>query len=457
MTDTKTFLQKIDAHKPKRPISNNTVSNPDAYALAALEKAERAVADATEGTRNQTLNDQAHALFRRFVLNDKLLDFDVRERLGSAALSTGLTERETDATLQSAYDGAVAKGAEKPPEKQAVDPLAGIFTADMIGDDEGEPLVVHIPNMLTAGYSMIGGSPKVGKSWLVLDLALACAAGGLAMGQVSVEPRAVLYLALEDGKRRIRHRMNQLRHGKPKNLSIITELQPGCTGLGTINAWLARHTDDEHPPLVIVDTLATIQPPMATNSTNAYTLDYEFGRQMKQAADKVPGAAILAVHHNRKGDAVDFIHKLSGSVGVTAACDNILALSRDRGSDTATLSVTGKDLTHEDDYALKRDGALWVINGADMAEAAVAAREQKQIGNLGDRASEILARVESRGKRGETTCAADVVDILPGNQASPYLGRLEKAGRIQKIRRGTYFPVGMLYAAEPFSPAAHGG
>lgn len=451
-----TFLDAIDPPKPKK-LTLAAITDASAYALGALQSAEHAVSSAVEGTRNDTLNREAYALHRRFTLNDLLARDTVDERLGLAATNAGLTWSEAEATLGSAWDGAAADGAEPVPAENIQvslpecksDPLANMMTADQLGNEVAEPIVVHIENMLTAGYSILGGSPKVGKSWLVLDLALACAAGGLAMGTVSVEPRAVLYLALEDGKRRIRHRMQQLRHGQPRNLNILTELQEGYTGIATIKAWLARHANDAHPPMVIVDTLATIRPVMATNTSNAYDIDYEFGRQMKAAADSVPGAAILAVSHNRKGAADDFIHKISGSIGVTAACDCILALSRDRGSDTATLSITGKDLTNEDDYALVRDGALWVINGADMAEAAESARDRKQVGNLGERSAEVLAAVEERGQRGETTSAEDLAHILPADQASPYLGRLHKSGRIQRVARGRYFPAGMLYAAEP--------
>ncbi|MES5380384.1 AAA family ATPase [Mycolicibacterium conceptionense] len=451
------FLDRI-APKPNPKPALTVVTNADKYAKAALENAERAVAGAVEGTRNQTLNNEALSLFRRFVLSGKLDETVVRDVLHGAAQTAGLPDSEIAATLNSAYNGAVQKGAEplaeREPRTTGVDPLAGMFTADEIGDDEGDPLVVHIPNMLTAGYSILGGSPKVGKSWLVLDIALACARGGLAMGNVSVKPRAVLYMALEDGKRRIRSRMNVLKHGKPKNLHILTELADGYSGLDTIKFWLDQHRNDEHPPLVIVDTLATIRPVVAANSSNAYDIDYEFGREMKKAADSVKGAAILAVHHNRKGDATDFIHKLSGSVGVTAACDCILALGRERGSDTAILSVTGKDLEREDDYSLQRDGALWTINGADMEEAAVAAAEQKHIGKLGDRSGEVLAVIEERGRRNELTVAADIGGIIPATQASSYLDRLFKAGRIQKIHRGAYFPVGVMYLNAAESPEA---
>ena len=437
MTDG--FLRNIGAIKPT-------------YAEKAMTDELATLSATPEGRRNDQLNVTALKLAKLPIDRDML-----RGKLIGACNTNGLTDdglHAVEATIDSAFQKADIDGPREVPQRKA-DPLAGITTADVMAQKDYGPLVMHVPGVVTGGYSILGGSPKVGKSWLVLDLALACAAGGLALGTVSVQPRHVLLMALEDGERRLTDRMRKLNHGTPKNLHIITDLQPGCTGIETVRAWLARHAQDTHPPLVIIDTLATIQPVVPSNSSNAYNVDYEFGRELKTAADSVPGAAVLAVHHNRKGDAADFIHKLSGSVGVTAACDCILALSRDRGSGHATLSVTGKDLEREDDYSLVRNGPLWEVNGADLDTAAELAHQQRAIGNLGERAGEILEIVNKRGLLGETTRAADCVEVVTKQQAGSYLSRLEESGRIQKITRGVYFPAGLKYGAE--SPdAGHG-
>ena len=46
---------------------------------------------------------------------------------------------------------------------------------------------------------MLAGGPKVGKSWMALDIGLAVASGEPALGAVEVSAGPVLYLALEDG------------------------------------------------------------------------------------------------------------------------------------------------------------------------------------------------------------------------------------------------------------------
>ncbi len=76
--------------------------------------------------------------------------------------------------------------------------------------EEFPPLRWIVPDLIPAGLSLLVGAPKVGKSWAALDVALAVAAGGKALGGIAVEAGGVLYLALEDGPRRVADRMRLL-------------------------------------------------------------------------------------------------------------------------------------------------------------------------------------------------------------------------------------------------------
>jgi hypothetical protein len=49
--------------------------------------------------------------------------------------------------------------------------------------------------------------PKLGKSWWAYDASIAVATGGKAMGSVDCEQGDVLYLALEDNRRRVKDRL----------------------------------------------------------------------------------------------------------------------------------------------------------------------------------------------------------------------------------------------------------
>src|SRR5690348_2217418 len=71
---------------------------------------------------------------------------------------------------------------------------------------EYEDMTWAVPNLLPEGLTILAGKQKMGKSFLVLNLAVAVANGGYALGKLPVDKRGVLYLALEDGPRRIQER-----------------------------------------------------------------------------------------------------------------------------------------------------------------------------------------------------------------------------------------------------------
>ena len=75
---------------------------------------------------------------------------------------------------------------------------------------EFEPVRYVLPKFIPEGVAArLPGRPKIEKSWLVLDLCLAAAAETYFAG---IKPRGgdVLYLALEDGKRRLKRRIDKL-------------------------------------------------------------------------------------------------------------------------------------------------------------------------------------------------------------------------------------------------------
>src|SRR3712207_6932590 len=49
-----------------------------------------------------------------------------------------------------------------------------------------------VPGYIVEGLTLLGGKPKLGKSWLLLGIAIAVATGGVALGGVPVEAGDVL-------------------------------------------------------------------------------------------------------------------------------------------------------------------------------------------------------------------------------------------------------------------------
>ncbi len=73
------------------------------------------------------------------------------------------------------------------------------------------PVQYVIPGYVAEGCTILAGAPKLGKSWLALEWAIAKATGGSAWGRIQTgEPGDTLYLALEDNDRRLQSRMDRL-------------------------------------------------------------------------------------------------------------------------------------------------------------------------------------------------------------------------------------------------------
>ena len=69
--------------------------------------------------------------------------------------------------------------------------------AELLAAELPEPRCA-VDGLIPEGLAFMCGAPKLGKCWLGLGLAIAVAAGGLALGKIEVEQGEVLYLALED-------------------------------------------------------------------------------------------------------------------------------------------------------------------------------------------------------------------------------------------------------------------
>ncbi|MGZ6969310.1 MAG: AAA family ATPase [Acidimicrobiia bacterium] len=82
------------------------------------------------------------------------------------------------------------------------------------------PIKWAVDGVLADGLNLVAGSPKVGKSWLALGLAIAVASGGRALGKIPVERGDALYLALEDPPRRLKRRLEIILAGSPAPLAL---------------------------------------------------------------------------------------------------------------------------------------------------------------------------------------------------------------------------------------------
>ena len=331
--------------------------------------------------------------------------------------------------------------------------LTGLRDGAWLDAQDFPPLAYAVPGLIPEGSVLLVGPPKIGKSWLVLTVALAAATGGRVFG-LEVPQRPTLYMGLEDGDRRLQDRCRKLLRGDPipRGFEYLTRVEPGRI-VDTITCWLDQQ--DSTPTLVILDTLGKVLPP-ALLGESSYQRDYRIGTTLKRLTDEHPGMTLLTNHQDRKANAEDFVDSVSGTHGLAGAADTVIVLTRSRNETNGLLQVTGRDIP-EGEYALQfADGCNWNLDGADLAEAAARARETRVSAGLGDRSAEIIAFVAANPPH----VRAGEVEEKFGPDARRYLKRLADTGRLRRLSRGIYTAVpseSVSHVSQVSHPQVSGG
>ncbi len=251
-----------------------------------------------------------------------------------------------------------------------------ISAADLMAKEFPEQKYA-VEGILSEGVTIFAGKPKLGKSWCGLGLALAIASGGKAFGKIPVVQGNVLYLALEDGERRLQDRFEKLlgNEGKiPADLHFATHWESlDNGGLEALESWLIEHPKAR---IIFIDTLKRVRPKNSGNK-QLYDSDYEAISPLGDLAREY-GVSIVLIHHTRKQDSEDPMDLISGSTGLTGSADGALVLTRARQSVQCKLHVMGRD---NEDKELILDWSKgtfgWTLAG-DAEELAVS-RERKDI------------------------------------------------------------------------------
>jgi hypothetical protein len=309
------------------------------------------------------------------------------------------------------------------PEEFRKAPKPETVTAADLMSAELPPVRWCVRGVLPEGVTLLAGKPKLGKSWLALGLCVAVAAGGVALGTRQVEQGGVLFLALEDNRRRLQKRLGKMLCGPaPTGLEMATtwpKLDEG--GVEALRAWLVEHPEAR---LVAVDTLAKIRP--RTRGQNIYQEDYAALEELLPLAAEHE-VAIVVVHHTRKMTAADPLDEISGSTGLTGGVDGVLVLKRDRGKADAVLHVDGRDIEEPAEYALKWDAetAGWTIVGDAEEHRTSEIRKA------------ILEVVSNTDKPIGPTDVADALDESV-NKIKQRMYQMSKDGELRVVSRGRY-------------------
>lgn len=225
---------------------------------------------------------------------------------------------------------------------------------------ESRPPVID--GLLQNGTYIFAGAPKVGKSFLMAQLAYHVATGKSLWGY-EVHQGTVLYLALEDGHERLQKRMYRM-FGVEDVSKLHFAINAKQLGNG-LDAQLEKFVR-EHPDtrLIIIDTLQKVRE--LSGDAYSYRDDYQIIGQLKQLADRFQ-LCMLVVHHTRKSPANDEFDRISGTTGIYGCADGAFVLSKERRTDSAaTLSISGRDQPDQCLHLVRDEETLqWNFDHAD--------------------------------------------------------------------------------------------
>lgn len=235
-----------------------------------------------------------------------------------------------------------------------------------------------VKNVIPTGNMLLAARPKMRKTWLALQLSMAIASGRKFLDWECVQGD-VLFLGLEDNKRRLQNRIRTLQKFElfPPDLSgfrywtggmdydgsgrlkvmdpeeaaaTLQAFPRGEAGVDAIEQYLEQFP---RTTTVIIDTLAHFRGDRV--SRDVYQSDYDSMTPITKLAAR-KGVLIIPVHHEKKGNADrgaggDFLEDVSGSAGITGGSDGVISIKGRRGTqdenESRKLLVSGRDVPHD--------------------------------------------------------------------------------------------------------------
>ena len=302
-----------------------------------------------------------------------------------------------------------------------------------------------VPGYIAEGCTILAGRPKLGKSWLVLDMGLAVATGSTCLGGIQCEQGDVLYLALEDNERRLQKRIDKVLgplHDWPESFEYATEWPRASDGgVERIEEWILSAGN---PRLIIVDVLAMFRP-TSSRSDNQYEADYLAIKGLQALASQYNVAVVIVTHTRKSGSEVDPFEKVSGTLGLSGGADTTMVLDRDGNG--ATIYGRGRDIEEiESAVEFDRLTCRWRVQGT--------ASEVRR----SDERSEILTILDDATEPLSPTDLAALTNKKNGT-IRKLLHSMMGAGQVRKTKRGKYIHperTDLVTEDDPLTPRNNG-
>jgi hypothetical protein len=271
----------------------------------------------------------------------------------------------------------------------------------------------------------IGGVPKVGKTWLALELAVAVASGKPCLGRFPVRrPGPVLVYCAEDAAHAVQKRVRGIAQARALDFDRLAVGWVGATSLhlddATDRRRLSMTLTATKPRLLILDPLVRLHRGDENSAAEiSELLGYLRGLQRQHEV------AVALVHHVRKSAASEPGQSLRGSGDLHAWGDSNLYLLRRDGR--PTLIAEHRSLPAPPPVTVRLDGDPPRLTVGDAPEPATDPLDDRIVAALRDHPMTRTALRERLAVRNETLGAA--------------IDRLLAVGRLVRLGDGLVVPV----------------
>ena len=288
---------------------------------------------------------------------------------------------------------------------EELDISSGIFDAAEIMSYQAPPVQWQWEDRIpVGGFALLASKPKVGKSQLLLGLALATSRGETFLGWATRQG-SVLVLAFEGHMRDVTNRLKRMGLRSDDQIRLRVDPPPVFESQDRtiFNDWLEPLIDEYHPVLVIIDTLFRMLPGVA--DANDYSLVNRAMSPLEYIARRTD-ATILVSHHANKGNdnSDDPGQTILGSTAILGAVDTALVMSRRKGADGAS---PGRELTSIqregeslEPIVISLDDSGWSKNMGQAEIFAVESAKQRIRDVLNEAGGEELGAAELQEKTG---------------------------------------------------------
>ena len=303
---------------------------------------------------------------------DKIDNYQFEERAAISQYDGGLPPIEAEELADREINS----------DEYSVKKISSLITlGDFLASDI-KPVEWIIPEILPEGLTILASRPKMGKSWLCLNLALSVSSGKKVFNKFNVQPQKVLYVTFEDSPARLFSRLKSLMSSNnfdsvsvKDNFTLTPELTIPFLDDGGME-FLKQKITEEEIKLIFIDTLPTALKSNQSNKQASYLGDYKLiSPYQRFALDN--HISLIFVYHTRKAlsDVEYVIDEIQGTTGITAGADTLMVLKNEKVN--YKLYITGKDVISDDlNLTFDKETGLWLIDSQEMKIDTTPEREE---------------------------------------------------------------------------------